>query len=196
MIITDLIIVLIVAYSAYVGVRRGFILEGSELAGLIIAGCIAFAAYHPTGDWLSRSLHISLSLGNVAAFTFIFIILESLWAIGIRWLVVPRLSAKIQLSRANKIGGSAAGVLRSLTAIAFGLLVFAGLPLSAGIKQPVTGATFPRTILAIASGWQGVIAQGLGRDLSGSVSVFTIKADPESTQRIPLGFRTTAVSVD
>jgi uncharacterized protein YkwD/uncharacterized membrane protein required for colicin V production len=195
-IVTDIAIVLLLGYSGYIGVRRGFVLVGLELAGFLLAGALALLAYRPLGSWLVGWAGITAALANLTAFMLVWIIVEIGCALLVRLLVLPRLTHSLQFSRANQIGGAIGSVLRSLVIIALALIIYAGLPLSAGAKQPVTGSFFGRTILGATTGLQGLIAHGLGHDLNSSLTIFTTPADPESTERIRLGFTTINVADD
>jgi uncharacterized protein YkwD len=196
MIVTDLLIILIVAYAAYIGVKRGFVLVAAELVGFLLSTTIASILYQPIGHWLIRWAGISLPLANIAAFMLIWIIVEIGSALLVRFYLVPHLTHTIQFSIYNRIGGSVGSAVRAVIIIGLGLIIFSGLPFSAAAKDPVTGAFFPRHILAATTSLQNLLSSTLGRDLNSSLTVFTVKADPESTERIQLGFTTTEVKPD
>lgn len=196
MIATDALTILIVAFAGYTGTRRGFVLVGAELVGFFLAASIGLGIYHPVGHWFVSWLSISLPLADVAAFMITWILIELAFALLVRFTLVPRLTPQVQFSKPNRIGGAAASALRALILIAIALIIFVGLPLSSAIKQPVTGSYVARVILGATTSWQNLISRGLGQDLNSSLTVFTVSNDPESTERIQLGFTTTNVSVD
>jgi uncharacterized protein YkwD len=191
MIVTDLAIILMIFYAAYVGVRRGFILVGLELVSFLIAGTVAVSLYRFIGQYLSRYLRISLGLGNITAFIFAWIAVEIICALLVRRYLVERIAPSWQGARLNRIGGAVAGAVRTVILLALLLMVFAGLPFSAATKQPVTGSYLASAILTATTGFQSAVSTGLGRDLNSTLTVFTVTNDPESTERIPLGFTTT-----
>ncbi|MBW4061110.1 CvpA family protein [Candidatus Saccharibacteria bacterium] len=196
MFVADALIILIVIYAAYVGTRRGFVLVAAELVGFAVSATIASVLYQDIGRWLVSWAGISLPLANIAAFMAIWMLIEVGFALLVRYTVIPRLSHKVQFSTTNRIGGAIGSMVRALILIALGLIIISGLPFSAETKQPITNAYLSRYILGATASWQRLLGQTLGRDLNSSLTVFTVKADPESTERIQLGFTTTAVKID
>jgi len=195
MILVDLGIVAVLAYAAYIGSRRGLILIGLELGSFVIATTAALAGYHVVGHWL-KSLTGSLALSNVAAFILIWICTEITCALLVRINILPRLAPKIHTSTFSRIGGGVLNVLKALVMVALALIVFAGLPLSSGTKRVVTSSYLAKAFLTSSGQLQSWLANGLGHDLSESLNFFTVPSEPESQQRIELGYTTTAVAVD
>ena len=193
---TDAVIILIAAYAGYIGTRRGLVLVACELASFVVSATLGLAVYHPLGQLLVRWAGISLPLADVAAFIIVWIIVEIGFALLVHRFVMPRLTRRVQYSAVNRIGGGIGSVFRALILLSIGLIIFAGLPFSSGAKQPVTGAYLARVMLSTTASWQNLIDQGLGQDINSSLTVFTVSNDPESTERIQLGFTTTDVKPD
>jgi uncharacterized protein YkwD/uncharacterized membrane protein required for colicin V production len=189
-IIVDLVIVTILIFAAYVGTRRGVVLMAFELGSFIIASAVALLLYHPLGALLTSWLSVSTAMGNVAAFVVIWVLTEITSALIVRVAILHRLHRAVQVSRPSQIGGAILNVLKFTVVILLALIVFAGLPLSSGTKQFITGALIPRTLLASSGQLQNWLAQGLGRDLGQSLNFYTVAAEPDSEERIELGFTT------
>jgi uncharacterized protein YkwD/uncharacterized membrane protein required for colicin V production len=190
-IFVDLLILVILAYAAFAGTKRGFILIGLELASFIAATSIALFAYHLPGTWVKGLFATSASVGNVAAFVLIWVIVEIGCALVVRYAILPRLGPHHHLSTINQAGGGVLNILKFTVVIALCLIVFASLPLSSGAKSVVTEAQFSKILLG-STGWlQSRLAGGLGRDLGASLNFFTVTAEPESEQRVELGYTTT-----
>jgi uncharacterized protein YkwD len=100
------------------------------------------------------------------------------------------------LSRPSRLGGAFLAAVKTAAIITLGLTVFAGLPLSAASKYPVTGSFVARHLLAAGGKLPGSLAAGLGRDLNDSLNFFTVTAEPESEELIELGYTTTDVTID
>lgn len=196
MIIVDLFIVAIIAYAAYAGTKRGLVLIGLELASFLVATVVALVSYQVIGHGLRSFTGATAALSNVTAFILLWIITEILCAVIIRFKVLPHLARHIRPSRSNRIGGALLNAIKSLVIIALALIVFVGLPLSAGTKQVVTNSFLAKVFLASSGRLQNWLASGLGHDLGESLNFFTVTAEPESQQRIELGYTTTAVTVD
>jgi uncharacterized protein YkwD len=192
----DLLILAFLAYSAYAGFRRGAVLMGLELSSFLIATAVALFLYHPFGIAIKALTHTSAAIGNVGAFAIAWMVTEIVCALVARFYILPHLSHAVQLSRTNRIGGSLLGVLKSVVIAGLGVIVFAGLPFSAGTKHAVTDSYFGHASLAYSNGIQAWLATGLGHDLSDSLNFFTVTSDPEGTETIELGYKTTDVTID
>jgi uncharacterized protein YkwD/uncharacterized membrane protein required for colicin V production len=189
-IIVDLAVIAILVVSAYAGTRRGAVLMAFELGSFIIASAVALLLYHPVGAALGSWLSLSTAMGNVAAFVVIWVLTEVTSALIVRLTILPHLHRAVQVSRPNQIGGAILNALKFTVVILLSLIVFVGLPLSSGAKQFVSGAFIPRTLLASSGQLQNWLAQGLGRDLGQSLNFYTVAAEPDSEERIELGFTT------
>jgi uncharacterized protein YkwD/uncharacterized membrane protein required for colicin V production len=183
-------------FSGYTGAQRGLALMSLELGSFALATLAALVAYHPAGNLIKSLTGASASLANVAAFAVIWVVVEIAVAITIRFTLLRHLNRAVQLSRLNQIGGAVLGALKTLIVITLGLVIFAGLPLSATAKRPVTDSLLGGHLLASSGRLQTSLAGGLGHDLGESLNFFTVTAEPESEQRIDLGYTTTAVTAD
>lgn len=194
-IMIDLLLIGGLAYAALMGARRGFVLIGLELASFALATGVALVLYHPFSNWIKALAHTSDALSNIFAFTVIWITTELLTAVVVRLKVLPRLHQHLHPSRSSQIGGGALGAAKGLLVITLALIVFVGLPLSSNIRDLATDSIIGRHLLASSGRLQSWLAGGIGRDLSESLNFFTVPAEPESDQRIDLGYTTTAVTV-
>ncbi len=192
----NVLIMAAIILGLFSGYRRGLILIALEVISFAIATAIALGSYHWVGVGLKTILHLTIALGNVTAFVLLWTIVEIICALIIRFTVLPHLSGHLKPSRSSRLGGAALDAFKTTAIITLSLIIFAGLPLSASTKRPVTGAFLARQLLAASGNLPAIIAAGLGHDLNNSLNVFTITAEPESEQRIELGYTTTKVSVD
>ncbi|HEY2003670.1 MAG TPA: CvpA family protein [Candidatus Saccharimonadia bacterium] len=190
MILVDLIVIAIFAYAAYVGTQRGLVLISLELLSLVVATVVSLLAYHPLGGVIKSLAGISLALGDLVAFALIWIITEILMAVIVRLTVLRRLPHGVHATRFNRIGGSVLNTVKSVISVALGLVIIAGLPLSSGTKRVVTDAAVPKFMLASSGMLQSWVAGTIGHDLNQGLDFFTVTAEPESEQRIELGYTT------
>lgn len=189
----DLAIIAALLYSGFTGTKRGLILISLELSSFVIATGLTLVTYRWVGGAISSLTHISTALGNVAAFVVIWSVTEVLFAILIRFGVLHRFTHHAQFSLPNRLAAATINTLKTAAVLTFAIIVYAGLPLDATIKRPITQALVSRVLLASTGDLQSKIAAGIGRDIRDSLNVYTITSDPESEQRIELGFTTTAV---
>jgi uncharacterized protein YkwD/uncharacterized membrane protein required for colicin V production len=197
-ILVDLIIVAILVYAGYAGTKRGAIMLAFELGSFLIATTVALLAYHDLGGVLKGWLQISTAMGNVAAFAITWMVTEVICALGVRFFVLRHISHEIHLSLPNQIAGAVLGVVKYIFIIGLGLIVFAGLPLSASWKTPVLDAAFARVFLGSSSQIQARLSTGLGRDLGDSLNFFTVTNNEPSGHEttVQLGFKATGEPSD
>lgn len=192
----DLLIIVMLAFSAWTGAQRGFVLMSMELGSFVLATTAALLSYHAVGNLIKTVGGASTSLANVAAFIFVWIITEIAVALLLRYTVLRRLNRAVQLSRPNQIGGGLLGAVKTLVMVGLGLIIFASLPLTAGTKRVVTDSYLAGHLLSSSGRLQVLVGSGLGHDLGESLNFFTVTAEPESEERIELGYTTTAVTAD
>lgn len=186
----DLIVLAVLAFAAYTGFRRGAVTMALELASFLIATIVALLAYHGLGAHIKDLASVSTAMSNVAAFTVAWILTELACALAARLWVLPRITRGVQLSRPNRIGGSVLSILKSCVVLALLTIVLTGLPFDPATKKAISGSAFGK-IFSGSGGQLGWLAGGLGRDLGESLNFFTVTSDPESTERIELGYKTT-----
>jgi uncharacterized protein YkwD len=191
----DLLIVLIVAFSAYAGTKRGAVLIGLELISFVAATAVALLGYHSVGLWY-KSLGLNLALANIAAFSSLWVLAEITCALVIRFAILHHLTRNLQTSRFNKIGGAALNAAKFTFIVMLSLIAIVGLPISSGAKEPITSSYIARQLLSSSTTVQNWMSSGLGGDLNNSLNFFTVSSAPESTEHINLGFTTTKVTVD
>ncbi len=195
-ILADLSIVGAIAYSAYSGSKRGLVLIGLEIVSFVAATALALWGYHWFGAGIKTLAHVAAALGNVAAFIMLWVLAEVLFAIIIRFIVLPHVPHHDPRSRPSRVSGAVLAGLKTAAIVSLGLTVFAGLPLAATTKQPITGSFVARHLLAAGGSLPDTLTAGLGHDLNDSFNFFTVTAEPESDERIELGFTTTNITVN
>jgi uncharacterized protein YkwD/uncharacterized membrane protein required for colicin V production len=192
--ITDIIIILALATAIATGFRRGLTVITVELGNTLVALALALLGYIPVSNWLRTELHLPHALGELAAFAALWVIVQLLLLAGL-WRWRRRLTLR-PVPPWSKYCGAVLNFVRGLVTIALLLIVFNALPLSASDKHPVTDPTLSRGVLAISRPLQNLVNGLFGQDLADTLTYLTVSSDPESTERIELGFTTTNVTVD
>lgn len=195
MVLVDIAIVAILAYSAYAGSRRGLLLVVMELLSLILSTAVAALLYGPAGKLLELT-GMSGPRGRIVGFLAIWVVVEVGFSLFVRFYALPRLRNHLGQNPAGRVAAAAVNALKAAAVIVFAVLVFGNLPISAESKDSVTQAAIPKYVLGSAPGLEDAWSRGPGRDISESLSFFVITTDPESTQRIELNFTTTTGRVD
>jgi len=192
----DAAIIAGVVFSGYSGAKRGLVIVGLELVSFFVAAELALLGYATAGSIIKSIAHITVSLGNIAAFVLIWVVSEIASALIIRFVLLARDNTSLHRTLPLKIGGAVLGVIKTTAIITLGLIVFAGLPFSVAAKSPVTQSFIAANLLNASGPVKSTIAAGLGHDLNASLNFYTVTAEPESEQTIQLGFTTTHVTVD
>ncbi len=193
MILVDIAILAVIAIGGYKGIRRGVILVSLEFLSFVIATVVALALYRMAGPIIKDFAAITLPLANLSAFLIIWTVTEVLCGLIIRYGLLSRLRNKLQPSWITRTGGAVLNGLKITTLVAVGLILFAGLPLSAEIKQPVTDSYIGRAFLGLGGPLRQWLGNGLGGDLGEALNVFTVTSPPDGGKKVDLGFTTTEV---
>jgi uncharacterized protein YkwD len=189
----DLLIVLLLAWAAWTGYRLGFILVLIELAGFVVALVAASLFYRSAASLLTSTIHLIPSFAGVAGYALVLALVElayvfiSHWALG---LVPPHLNRSLP----NRLAGSLLNAFKAALLMAIALVIFAGLPLTAGQKGIVSRAHIPKLLLSYSGGLQREVNSVLGSSITDTLNFLTVK--PEGEESVNLGYRTTRVKVD
>lgn len=107
----DLIIVVLLLWSAYRGFVKGFVLQLATLAALLlgILGAIKFSDL--TAQWLSKNVAIASTYLNVIAFAITFILIVI--AVHLLARVIEKLIQAIALGFINRILGVVFGIIKT-----------------------------------------------------------------------------------
>ena len=143
----DIVLIVAIGISAFIGVRKGVIEIALTLAGLVIGVFLAGRFYIPFSQYLSFIPHAGLA--KVAAFAIIFIGVMAIAAVLARLL--GRAASAIMMGWANRLGGGILGFI--LGAIFCGAFLamwvkFLGMPQAiAGSRiAPILLNQFPRVL--------------------------------------------------
>lgn len=191
----NLVILGLAAWAAFIGRRRGGVAVAAELMGYLVAIAVASLTYRPVGSWIAGHLGWPASFAAVTAYATLAVAAEIAYVLAAHRLFAY-LARRYARTPANVAAGIILGLAKGIVLITLGLIVFAGLPLNASQKEVITNAYIPRHLLVLSGGWQQSVSQEVSGSLTDALNFFTVKPDPESTERIELGFKTTAVRVD
>lgn len=191
--LANVAIVTIILLAAYAGYQRGFLIVAADLVGFIISSLVALLTYRHLSTVLVERLTAIPSFASVMAYILMFGVVQLLFGVLAREGLV-RLPRSWFKAKANAIGGSLAGVARALFLVTLFLILYAGLPMTAARKQPVTDPLLPRTLLSVSGGLQRYVGAILGSSITDTLNFLTVRNI--SDERVDLGFTTTAVRVD
>ena len=132
----DIILGLILIFSAIGGFRKGLIVELASLAALILGiwGAIEFS--YITSDFITENFNIETNYLNIISFIITFVIIVIL--VHIIGGAVNKLIETAMLGFINKLAGIAFGILRSALILSIILLVFDKIDNDVKILSPKT----------------------------------------------------------
>ena len=119
----DLIVMIFVAYMAFLGLRKGLLLIVIELTGLIVSIFIAVTYYLSVESFLSRIVEIPPPYGSIVSFI-------GVWSVSfflfykIGQVIQSKLSHTIIVGPINSVGGGFLGAIRGLAMLLPFLLPF------------------------------------------------------------------------
>lgn len=183
-----LLVLAYIVYGAYSGARRGFVLIMLEIMSFAVATVAALLLYMPVGAGIATLTGSVAALANVAGFVLVWAATEVACAAAIRFGVLPHLRHGIHHSPANRIAGSVANAFKSLGIATLVLLVLSIIPLSPNTKRQISSGYVPGALLELARLLPANGFGALSHDLASSMNFFTVSAEPESEQKIDLGF--------
>jgi len=141
----DLIIFVIVAAAVIKGIRAGLIRSVFNVAGLVIGFLAAVSYYAPAGSMILRHINLPQIIADVLSFIVIFAVTTA--AVHLVGSLVAVLT-KIRLFRfADRVGGSAAGLLIGFILVGIILIMITAFPLFNGFHDQVEESYLAPTIV-------------------------------------------------
>jgi uncharacterized protein YkwD len=189
----DLLIVLVLGFYAWDGLRRGFIAIAIEVFGFLASIFGALLLYSPLGrlfaDWFNVSRGFSKAAGFIAAWTLIAFLYTPLAR-----LLYRSIPQRFRKSKANGILGGFAGVVDGAILAAFLASFIVSLPFSSGIKKEIAASAIGGRMVRSAQVWDLAIDNVFGGAIKESLSFVTIRQG--STESVDLKFRTAEFNPD
>lgn len=121
--IINIIIIVLVVLSCYIGYRRGFIVGLYDLLGIIISLLAGVIYFRVAGRWFAQAIGLPVSIASTSGFIILILLINTIWSFFSSYFnrLYPH---SIRSSRANKLLGIPVGVIYALMFIGiFGWLV-------------------------------------------------------------------------
>jgi uncharacterized protein YkwD/uncharacterized membrane protein required for colicin V production len=189
----DGIILLVLAFYAFLGYRRGFLAVALDWLGLAIAVVAAFKLFPGAGAWLTTRYALNPAVARVLAFIGLVLLVRLLWsiAIGLIWRKIPRV---LRRSPIDQAAGILPGVLQGALVCALILVSLAAIPLSIVPHAEIAASPLGSTLLE----W-GLAAQATVQRWVGGTVHDLIQVNPtplKEGERRDLPFKTTQAVPD
>lgn len=117
----DIIIIVPVLYGAWIGFKKGLIIEVCTLLALVLGvwGGVNFSDY--VSDWMKNDLNVTSKYLPVIAFTVTFLVVGAI--VYFAGKAIEKMVNIAQLKPLNKIGGLGFGVAKFIFIVSVGLVI-------------------------------------------------------------------------
>ncbi len=202
----DLVILLVIIFYVWEGIRRGFILGVIDLGGFILSFLISLKTYRLTGNFLAENFTLPSGLANAAGFLINGALIELLCNIlanTIHRKLYPFFRKIFERKRllgyfiwSNRLLGILPALGETLIFCAFLLTLFVSLPIQGAIKKDITSSKIGGPIVAKTQGVERQLNKIFGEAVNESLTFLTINSNPTISEKVDLGFTQNEVKID
>lgn len=195
----DVIILGVIIYYFFEGVRRGFVEQTLELIGFFITLALAYWIYQPIGQFLINRAGMNMNLADPMAFLLSWVILQAGYSLALR-LTYPFIPLKLRSSEVNRFAGLVPAFLRAIIIISVVMTIAVILPIPAQLKSEIDNSAIGSRVVAKSGIIEGYMNKLFGRDIKQTLTFLTVPAQTEQiiepNQTVDLKFTTTDVTID
>lgn len=151
----DVLILLVVAWFALSGARRGFVLSVFDIVALALTIILATKGFHFAGALIATQFGWSIAVADVFGFVALLIIGELAHQVGaamIAGVLRPVFTFMPPINYVNKIAGVIPGAIRGVGYVAVVLIAIQSLPLSSSLASMVSAAPVAGMISHLVGG--------------------------------------------
>ncbi|WP_299701968.1 CvpA family protein [uncultured Pontibacter sp.] len=183
--VLDLLLILIVLFSAYMGWRRGFAFSLLDLVRWVGSLVLSFRLYPSLADWLSRATEWNVYWIPPLSF-FIIAILSSMLIQFIGTLILDHFSEEMHAHQVNKILGTLPGFVSGIITIAIISILLLSFPFPERFQSFVQGSSVADRFGEYTHLAEDELAPVFDKAVKRTLNRLTIA--PESGQYIELPF--------
>jgi uncharacterized protein YkwD len=187
----DLIVLIVIAYYAIHGFRRGFLVIFLELLTFAIAFGVAIFAYRPVADLLMNLFGTPEPLAKPVALLGTWILLQILGFAAVR-PIIRSVPVDIHASLPNRIAGTAISSILGLAIVGLILTLIVVAPVPGAPRQAVLNSKIGNPLVEQVSRVERQAARLIGDAVLDTLTFLTIRPEPD--ERVELRFRTTRFS--
>lgn len=188
----DLVIILLLAYSAYAGTKGGFLLGVIELVGIVISIAIPMALWVPGGHLLTL-MGVSKPVSGLMAF-FVILAIVMFAYFSLMQIICKKILKHLKASPINKYLGAITGIIRGIIVIAMLATLAAVSPVSPVSQRSLEGSYIAQRMLKTTLNMTASISQSFGPAVHEAIGFITI--NPASDESIDLGYKAENPTID
>jgi uncharacterized membrane protein required for colicin V production len=189
----DAVIIVVLAFYAFLGYRRGFLAVALDWLGLAIAVGAALRLFPGVGTWLTEKYALNPAVARVLAFIGLVLLVRLGWSlvVGLIWRRIPRI---LKRSLLDRTAGILPGLLQGGLLCALALVSLAALPLPVVPHAEIAASPLGSALL----GWGMEAQTTVQRWVGGTVhDLITLREMPiKEGERVDLPFKTTQAVPD
>jgi uncharacterized protein YkwD len=187
----DYLMLVVLAFYAYVGYSSGFVSAFLDLASSIISFGIGLRLYGFIAGFLAHRLPLSASFSN--AIGFLIIVFSVKIILGI--LIKNFLSFDSLIFRKiNKIFGILPGILSGAILISLVLILIVAFPITTSVKNTVSSSRIGKLLLSNSQAWEKQLNSIFGGAINETINFLTI--EPDSDSIVSLNFKRKNILAD
>jgi uncharacterized protein YkwD len=189
----DLLILAILLFFAFDGVRAGFFVMGVDFLGFLASLLISLRVYQLVSNLLQANFSLSHSLANALGFLATAVLIETLLGLVFKKLI-GFLPKRLWKSKINHLFGILPALGEGLVIIAFGLTLAIALPIKPQVKVDITKSKIGSQIVRKTTRIEAHLNEVFGGVLENSLTYFTIR--PGSRESVPLEVGNEGLTID
>jgi uncharacterized protein YkwD/uncharacterized membrane protein required for colicin V production len=183
----DPLTVLVLAWYAIDGWRRGFVVMAFEFVGFAVSLLAALLLYGPMGEAFASAFHIARPFAKPAGFFAIWILTEFAYGQMAKRLF-KKIPEKARTSRYNRMLGIVPALFDGTLFLAVALSLCLTLPLPAAFKKDVIDSRVAGTLVRNAERLDGTMNAIFGGAAKETLTFLTVNQGSEES--VELGFMT------
>lgn len=188
----DVIIILLLAYSAYAGTKGGFVLGVIELVGIAVSIMIPLALWVPVGH-LFAMIGVAKPVSGITAF-FVVLAIVMFGYFSLMQMICKKILKQLKASTVNKLLGAITGFIRGAIVISMLITLAAVSPVSPVSQGSLDGSFVSQEMLKTTLGMTANISQTFGSAVHQAMGFITV--NPSSSESIDLGFKAENPTID